>query len=62
LRSRAMEEKAALAREFSQRVVPLFDSKQLRPVIERVYPFGEIGAAHEAMESNSTFGKLVLKW
>jgi putative PIG3 family NAD(P)H quinone oxidoreductase len=62
LRSRAMEEKAALAREFSQRVVPLFDSKQLRPVIERVYPFTEIGAAHEAMASNSTFGKLVLKW
>lgn len=62
LRSRAMEEKAALAREFSQRVVPLFDSKQLRPVIERVHPFTEIGAAHEAMESNATFGKLVLKW
>lgn len=62
LRSRAMEEKAALAREFSQRVVPLFDSKQLRPVIERVYSFTEIAAAHEAMASNSTFGKLVLKW
>ncbi|HEV7993564.1 MAG TPA: NAD(P)H-quinone oxidoreductase [Gemmatimonadaceae bacterium] len=62
LRSRAMEEKAALAREFSQRVVPMFDSKQLRPVIERVYPFAEISAAHEAMESNATFGKLVLRW
>jgi NADPH:quinone reductase-like Zn-dependent oxidoreductase len=62
LRSRAMEEKASLAREFSQRVVPLFDSKQLRPVIERVFSFAEIGAAHSLMESNSTFGKLVLKW
>ena len=62
LRSRALEEKAALAREFSQRVVPLFDSKQLRPVIERVYPFQEIAAAHESMASNTTFGKLVLTW
>ncbi|MEO8562504.1 MAG: NAD(P)H-quinone oxidoreductase [bacterium] len=62
LRSRAMEEKATLAREFSQRVVPLFDSKQLRPVIERVYSFSEIGAAHEEMAANTTFGKLVLRW
>jgi NADPH:quinone reductase len=62
LRSRAPEEKAALAREFSQRVVPLFDSKQLRPVIERVYPFAEIGAAHAEMAGNGTFGKLVLRW
>jgi NADPH2:quinone reductase len=62
LRSRSFEEKAALAREFSQRVVPLFDSRQLRPVIERVYPFAEIGAAHAEMAGNGTFGKLVLIW
>ena len=62
LRSRAMEEKAALAREFSQRVVPMFDSHQLRPVIERVVPFDQIGAAHEEMAANTTFGKLVLRW
>jgi NADPH2:quinone reductase len=62
LRSRSLEEKAALAREFSQRVVPLFDSRQLRPVIERVYPFAEIGAAHAEMAGNGTFGKLVLTW
>jgi NADPH2:quinone reductase len=62
LRSRAMEEKAALAREFSQRVVPLFDTHQLHPVIERVMPFDQIGAAHIEMEANTTFGKLVLRW
>jgi len=62
LRSRAPEEKAALAREFAQRVVPFFEARQLRPVIERVYPFEQIAAAHAEMASNTTFGKLVLRW
>jgi NADPH:quinone reductase-like Zn-dependent oxidoreductase len=62
LRSRPLEEKAALAREFSQRVIPFFESRQLRPVIERVVPFTRIADAHSEMASNSTFGKLVLRW
>jgi NADPH2:quinone reductase len=62
LRSRTPEEKATLAREFAQRIVPLFDSDRLRPVIERVFPFEEIGAAHTELASNGTFGKLVLRW
>ena len=62
LRSRAPEEKAALAREFAQRVVPFFESRQLRPVIERVYRFEQISEAHADMASNKTFGKLVLRW
>jgi NADPH:quinone reductase len=62
LRSRPLEEKAALAREFSQRVIPFFESRQLRPVIERVVPFERIADAHAEMASNSTFGKLVLLW
>lgn len=62
LRSRPLEEKAALAREFSQRVIPFFESRQLRPVIERVVPFERIADAHAEMASNTTFGKLVLRW
>ncbi|MDB4883660.1 MAG: putative quinone oxidoreductase, family [Gemmatimonadetes bacterium] len=62
LRSRAMEEKISLAREFSQRVVPLFESGKLQPVIERVLPFSEVRTAHEQMAANTTFGKLVLRW
>jgi len=62
LRSRTPEEKAALAREFSQRVVPLFDANRLRPVVERVFAFAQIGEAHSALASNETFGKLVLRW
>lgn len=62
LRSRPLEEKIALAREFAERVVPLFESEQLRPVIDRVIPFARIGAAHALLESNDTFGKVVLRW
>lgn len=62
LRSRPLEEKATLAQRFSREVVPLFESKQLRPVVDRVMPMDQIAAAHAAMESNETFGKIVLTW
>ena len=62
LRARPPEEKIALAREFSERIVPLFDAGQLKPVVDRVFSFDEIRAAHELMKSNATFGKLVLRW
>ena len=62
LRARPIEEKIALAREFSERIVPFFDAGRLEPIIDRVFPFAEIRAAHELMESNETFGKIVLHW
>jgi NADPH:quinone reductase len=62
LRARPIEEKIALAREFSERIVPLFDAGRLKPITDRVFPFKEIRAAHELMESNDTFGKVVLRW
>jgi len=62
LRSRPLEEKIALARDFSEKGVPLFESGRLKPVIDRVFGFDEIGAAHQLMESNDTFGKIVLAW
>jgi len=62
LRARPLEEKIALAREFSSRMAPLFDTGRLRPVVDRVFPFEQIRDAHELMESNQTFGKIVLRW
>ena len=62
LRARPLEEKIALAREFEERVVPLFDTGKLESVVDRVVPFAEIRAAHDYMESNATFGKIVLRW
>jgi putative PIG3 family NAD(P)H quinone oxidoreductase len=62
LRARPLEEKIALAREFSDRIVGFFDSGRLQPIVDRVMPFSEIRDAHELMESNRTFGKIVLSW
>jgi len=62
LRSRPLEEKIALARDFSERGVPLFESGRLKPIVDRVFGFDEIRAAHQLMESNDTFGKIVLVW
>jgi NADPH2:quinone reductase len=62
LRARPLEEKIALARDFATHAIPLFEAGLLKPVIDRVMPFAEIRAAHELMESNGTFGKIVLRW
>jgi NADPH2:quinone reductase len=62
LRSRPLEEKMALARDFSSSVLPLVSSGRIRPVIDSVYPFTQIRAAHAHMESNASFGKIVLTW
>jgi len=62
LRSRPLEEKIALAREFSSVVLPLLSSERIRPVVDSVFAFKDIAKAHERMESNATFGKIVLTW
>jgi NADPH:quinone reductase len=62
LRSRPLEEKVALAREFSDRVVPLFEAATIHPVVDRVFSFSDIQTAHRLMESGTNFGKIVLVW
>lgn len=62
LRSRALEEKAALAQRFGQRIVPLFTTGALAPVIDTLMPMADIASAHQRMERNETFGKIVLRW
>ena len=62
LRTRPLEEKIALAREFSNSVLPLLSSNRIRPVVDQVFPFRDIRKAHERMEENASFGKIVLTW
>lgn len=62
LRTRPLEEKAALAQRFSERVVPLFERGAIRPIVDAILPMSEVAEAHERMERNDTFGKLVLRW
>lgn len=60
LRSRPTEEKAEATRKFAAEVLPLFVQGRIKPNIDRVFPIEEIGAAHEYIESNGSFGKIVL--
>ena len=62
LRSRPLEEKIALAREFSAAVLPALAARRVRAVVDRVFSFGEIREAHRFLESNESFGKVVLRW
>jgi NADPH2:quinone reductase len=67
MRTRSPEERAALVREFTERVLPLFDVRgrpgtPLRPVLERGVPMEQLGEAHAALERNETFGKVVAVW
>lgn len=62
LRARPLEEKASLAQAFRRQMLPLFESGRLKPVIDRVLPIQQVREAHQAMERNENFGKIVLEW
>lgn len=60
LRSRPFEEKATLAQRFTREILPLFEEGRLQPVVERVYPFDQVAEAHRLLETNLTFGKVIM--
>lgn len=66
MRTRGLEERIPLVREFAERMLPLFESqseqKPLRPVLERTYPMTQLADAHRVLEGNATFGKIVVAW
>ena len=60
LRTRSIEEKADATRRFAAAVLPLVSRGRIHPVIDRVYPIDQVRDAHERLESNPSFGKIVL--
>jgi NADPH2:quinone reductase len=60
LRARTLEEKFAATRLFAAEVVPLFASGVLRANVDSVFPMAEIAKAHQRLESNESFGKVVV--
>ena len=61
LRARSAEEKATATRLFAEQVVPLLAKGLVKPTIDRVFKIEEIRRAHEYLESNQSFGKVVLE-
>ncbi|MCE9671189.1 NAD(P)H-quinone oxidoreductase [Myxococcus stipitatus] len=60
LRPLSLPMKEAVTRRFRERWLPELASGRLRPVIDSVFPLEEVAEAHRRLESNLTFGKVVL--
>jgi NADPH:quinone reductase-like Zn-dependent oxidoreductase len=60
LRARSLQEKISITAAFAGEVVPLLANETIQPVIDSVFPIEKIQDAHRRLESNETFGKVVL--
>lgn len=61
LRSRSLAYKIALTRDFAQTMLPLFEDQHILPVVDSVYAWADVQAAHRHMEANKNVGKIVLR-
>jgi NADPH:quinone reductase-like Zn-dependent oxidoreductase len=67
MRSRGLGERVELAEQFTSRVLADFGPRdrgapRLAPVVGATFSMSEVRRAHEAMEANAVFGKIVLTW
>lgn len=60
LRARSLPEKIEITNSFASAVVPLLAKGAIKPVIDSVFPLEQVQDAHRRLESNETFGKVVL--
>ena len=61
LRAQPIVNKRAIVARFRDRWLPLLAGGTLRPIIHEVVPFAEVRRAHEMMEANENFGKIILE-
>lgn len=62
LRPRPVEQKADATAKFAAEVLPLFESGAVKPNLDRVFPATDAVAAYKYLESNESFGKVVLEF
>jgi NADPH:quinone reductase len=60
LRARPLEEKIDVTRAFARHVNPLLAAGAVRPVVDRAMPLNEVSEAHAYLESDASFGKVIL--
>lgn len=61
LRSRAPAEKVAATEAFARDVVPMLADGRVHATVDRVFALDDVRAAHEYLESNASFGKVVVR-
>ncbi|MES2798583.1 MAG: zinc-binding dehydrogenase [Bacteroidota bacterium] len=59
---RIADDKPMVLKECLEQVVRLYNAKELIPQSGGVYPIEQLAAAHKALESGKTTGKLIVKW
>ena len=62
LRARLTEEKAEATRRFADEIVPLIAAGIIRPNLDRVFAAETVVDAYKYLESNESFGKVVLEF
>jgi NADPH:quinone reductase-like Zn-dependent oxidoreductase len=60
LRARSQADKIEATRAFERDVLPLLAAGRVRAVIDRTFPLEAAADAHRYVESNTSFGKVLL--
>jgi NADPH2:quinone reductase len=60
-RLRSAEQRAVTVRGFTADILPLIAAGKIRPLVDRVFPFSELPAAKNYMESNAHLGKIAVR-
>ena len=61
LRAQSVENKRGIVGRFRARWLPLLKAGSIRPIIHEIVPFAEVRRAHETMEADANFGKIILE-
>ena len=61
LRAQPIAKKTEIMNNLNENIWPSLESGDIKPIIDTVIPIEEVDKAHELMESNQTFGKVILK-
>ena len=61
LRNQPISTKTRIMYILGEYLWPLLESGDIKPIIDTVIPIEEVDKAHKLMESNQTFGKVILK-
>jgi len=62
LRPRPLFEKIQATQAFGRDVLPLLAAGKVKPVLDRAWPASQVRDAHEQLERNDSFGKVVLEF
>ena len=61
LRTRTLADKIDITRRFQASWLPPLAAGRIRPIIDCRFPLGRAGEAHQYMEDNRNFGKIILE-